>query len=196
MRPILGLRGEAIVYLCCQSYFKYLPQYDYLLAAIAQAVPQAQFAFLPHPSPLVSRQFWERLERAFQAYGLDWANYGIIVPRCNKADYRVADIFLDTLDWSGGNTALEAIACGLPIVIRPGQFMRGRHSYGMLKRMGVTETIAQDEKEYIEIAIRLGKDEVWRKQVREKVQQNTFKLYDDQDCVRALEEFYLHATGE
>jgi len=35
--------------------------------------------------------------------------------------------------------------------------MRGRHSYGILKCC-VTDTIAKNEAEYIEIAVRLGLD--------------------------------------
>jgi len=32
----------------------------------------------------------------------------------------LADIYLGTIEWSGCNTTLEAIACGLPIVTFPG----------------------------------------------------------------------------
>jgi len=40
--------------------------------------------------------------------------------------------------------------------------MRGRHSYGILKMLGVTDTITKNEAEYIEIAVRLGLDRVER----------------------------------
>jgi predicted O-linked N-acetylglucosamine transferase (SPINDLY family) len=39
------LREDAVIYLCCQAPFKYLPQYDFILAEIARRVPQAQFIF-------------------------------------------------------------------------------------------------------------------------------------------------------
>jgi protein O-GlcNAc transferase len=102
----------------------------------------------------------------------------------------LSDIFLDTLSWSGCNTTLEAIACGLPVVTCPGKFMRSRHSYGILKMMGVTETIAQSEAEYVEIAIRLGLDAEWRQTIAQKVYQRHNLVYDDKTCVTALESFY------
>jgi predicted O-linked N-acetylglucosamine transferase (SPINDLY family) len=40
VRTEFKLRDDAIVYLSCQSLFKYLPQYDYVFAAIAQRVPK------------------------------------------------------------------------------------------------------------------------------------------------------------
>jgi predicted O-linked N-acetylglucosamine transferase (SPINDLY family) len=102
----------------------------------------------------------------------------------------VSTIFLDTFSWSGGNTTLEAIACGLPVVTCPGEFMRSRHAYGILKMMEVTETIAQDEAEYVEIAVRLGLDTNWRQDIVRKIYQRHRWLYDDRTSVTALESFY------
>ena len=193
-RSELKLHPQATLYLSCQSTFKYLPQYDYIFAAIAQRVPQAQFAFLSHPSDSINQQFSQRLKKAFADFGLDSEDYCILLPRLNQNDYLslnlVSDVFLDTLGWSGGNTALEAIACNLPVVTCPGEFMRGRHSYGILRMLGVTETIAKDEAEYIDIAVRLGLDPQWRKSIVEKVVANHDRLYDDKTCVEALEAFY------
>ncbi len=68
--------------------------------------------------------------------------------------------------------------------------MRGRHTYGILKMMGVTETIAQDEAEYVEIAVRLGLDADWRQEIVRKIYERHSQLYDDRTCVTALESFY------
>ncbi|MEH2295976.1 hypothetical protein [Nostoc sp.] len=46
----------------------------------------------------------------------------------------MADIYLDTFEWAGGNTTLDAIACHLPIVTCCGEFMRGCHSIGVKLR--------------------------------------------------------------
>ena len=46
---------------------------------------------------------------------------------------RVGDVYLDSPRWSGGNTTLEAMAVGLPIVTLPGPLMRGRHTAGILR---------------------------------------------------------------
>lgn len=194
------LSNDAVVYLSCQSLYKYLPQYDYIFAEIAHRVPQAQFAFLCHENDAVTEQFQERLKRAFASLDLNSEEHCVILPRQDQINYwnlnLVSDIFLDTLSWSGGNTTLEAIACNLPIVTCPGEFMRGRHSYGILKMLGITDTIAQSEAEYIEIAVRLGLDPDWRRDIVKRMNERHDSLYDDKTCVTALEAFYKRVVYE
>ncbi|MBW4486403.1 MAG: tetratricopeptide repeat protein [Trichocoleus desertorum ATA4-8-CV12] len=193
-RADFRLREDAVSYLSCQTLFKYLPQYDYIFAAIAQQVPQAQFAFIAHKNAAITNKFSQRLEQAFAQYGLKSADYCMILPRQGHNGYlslnRIADVFLDTFNWSGGNTALEAIACHLPIVTCPGKMMRSRHSFGILKQLGITETIAYTEVEYIKIAVQLGLDADWRQTLRAKIQAGHSCVYKDQSSVRALEQFY------
>ena len=85
---------------------------------------------------------------------------------------------------------MEAIACNLPVVTCPGEFMRGRHSYAMLKVLGVTDTIANNEAEYIEIAVRLGLDQEWRNSIVKRMIQRHSYLFDDKTCVEALDAFF------
>ena len=55
----------------------------------------------------------------------------------------LADVFLDSIGWSGCNSALESLTHDLPIVTLAGPMMRGRHSAAILEMLGVPETIAQ-----------------------------------------------------
>jgi predicted O-linked N-acetylglucosamine transferase (SPINDLY family) len=150
------LQDDAVIYLCCQAPFKYLPQYDFIFAEIARRVPQATFLFLR------GGLLQKRLSRAFASVGLKSDDYCKFLTIPERLDYLMinllSDVYLDTFCWSGGNTTLEAIACNLPIVTCPGEFMRGRHSDSFLKMLGVTDTIAENEAEYIEMAIKLGLD--------------------------------------
>ncbi|WP_448274287.1 O-linked N-acetylglucosamine transferase family protein [Nostoc sp. DSM 114160] len=107
----------------------------------------------------------------------------------------MADIYLDTFDWAGGNTTLDAIACHLPIVTCPGEFMRGRHSYGFLQAIAVTQTIADDPSQYIQIAVRLAKDIDWRYSVREALKLSSNVLFDNPTATQNLEAFIKHAIA-
>ena len=193
-RADFHLREDAVIYLCCQSPYKYLPQYDFIFAEIARRVPQSQFVFLR------GELLKPRLERAFAAVGLKSADYCVFLSIPERLDYLMinllSDVYLDTLSWSGGNTTLEAIACNLPVVTCPGEFMRGRHSYSFLKMIEVTETIAQNEVEYIEIAAKLGLDPAWRRNIAQRMSESHDRLYDDKACVAGLEAFYKKVVQE
>lgn len=188
----LGVRPDAVKYLCCQSLYKYLPRNDDVFARIAAAVPDAQFLFIEHhAAPEVTALVRRRLAAAFAAHGLDAVRHVVFVPSLDAAQYAglnaASDVYLDSLEWSGGNTTLEAVAAGLPIVTLPGRLMRGRHSAAILTMMGIDETIARDKDNYVELAVRLGTDVVWRRDMAAKVVANRGKLYRDETPVRALE---------
>lgn len=194
-RQQLGLAIGKTLFLCCQSLFKYLPQEDAIWVAIAAGVPRSQLVFIAHPSPPITQQFRQRLERSFAEQGLDFDGCAIILPRLSEADYlrvnQCCDVFLDSFHWSGGVTTLKAIACGLPIVTCPGELMRSRHSAGILHTLGITETIATTPAEYIEIAIRLAQDSTWRYELRDRIMARHDRLYGNTACVRDLEAFAI-----
>lgn len=192
-RQDFGLHDDSIVYLCCQAPFKYLPHHDVIFPEIARKVPQVQFVFLR------ADVLKPRLKKAFAALELHSEDYCLFLPVQARNDYLTlnlhADIYLDTIGFTGGNTTFDAIACGLPIVTYPGKLMRGRLSYGMLNKLGVTETIAHDIQSYIDIAVRLGLDTNWRQHMATKMLQNHEQLYEDLECVRALEDFYTQTIS-
>jgi len=122
----------------------------------------------------------------------------VFLPRLTPEQYNavnsLSDVFLDTIGWSACNSAFEAIACNLPVVTLPGDLMRGRHSTGILTMMGLTETIASTVEEYVTLAVKLGKDTGWRKQISEKIERDKHLIYGDMKCIAALEEFLEKAV--
>ncbi|MGL5879778.1 MAG: hypothetical protein ACRC2V_18640, partial [Xenococcaceae cyanobacterium] len=107
-----------------------------------------------------------------------------------------ADVFLDAIGWSGCNTVLESLSCNLPIVTLPGKLMRGRHALAILEMMGVTETIAANKDEYVQIAIRLGSDLGYRQYLARRLDLNKYKLYYDRELIYAIENFLGNLFGQ
>lgn len=186
-RSLLGLAESETVYLSSQSLFKYLPRHDFVFPRIAAEAPDARIVFLLHPwSDGVNAAFADRLRRAFHSAGLDWRRHCRMMPHMNWHGYssvlRSADVVLDSLDWSGGNTSLEALACGLPPVTVPGPLMRCRHTYAMLKQLRVEETVASSPDEYVKVAVELGRNPDMRqclgKLVRERAPDSLFRQTD------------------
>jgi predicted O-linked N-acetylglucosamine transferase (SPINDLY family) len=199
-RSDLGLRDNSVLFLCVQSLFKYLPQLDDVFPRIAREVGDCQFAFLSFAkSGYLGKRFVRRLEKAFSRYGLRYEDYVRFLPHLTPPHYqalnRLADVFLDSIGWSGCNSTLEAMAHDLPIVTLPGDLMRGRHSYAILTMAGIHEMIAQDIDQYVSLAVRLGTDSNWRRQISEKISRLKSKVYCDTDCIRGLEDFLKQAVS-
>jgi predicted O-linked N-acetylglucosamine transferase (SPINDLY family) len=201
-RRDFGLDEQAVVYLSCQSPFKYLPRHDHVFADIATRVPNSQFVFLSFlrdKQPAVHARYEKRIRAAFAARGLDADRRCVFQPVLVRANFlelnRLSDISLDTFEWSGGNTIYEAIACGLPVLSCPGRFMRGRVGAAILTQMGMTELVASSKEDYIERAVKLGLDAEARAAVRAKIAANAHRIFDDGDAVRGLERFLEAAVA-
>ena len=111
-RTELGLRSDAVVFWCGQSLYKYLPQFDLVLARIAQLVENCQFVFVEHSrAEQITVLFRRRLERAFAALGLKESDYCVLLPQLSQRKFIGAigqcDIVLDSIGWSGCNTSLR-----------------------------------------------------------------------------------------
>jgi protein O-GlcNAc transferase len=199
-RRTFGLRQNSILYLCCQSLYKYLPQYDEIYPRIAKRVNDCQFLFISHKSNCVTEQVRKRINQAFKKFGIDADDYIIFLPRLYGDEYyainNLSDVYLDSICWSGCNSTLEALSFDLPVVTLPGELMRGRHSSAILTMMGVTETIVSTRDEYIDLAVRLGLDVKWRKQISKKIAANKHLVYRDKTCITALEDFLERVVKE
>ena len=198
-RDRLGLRADAVVYMCCQSLSKYLPRYDTVFARIAAQVPTAQFLFIGSGGPPTAL-FRARLRHCLGAAGLTMERHVRIIPPVPSEDFpallRCADVYLDSIGWSGGNTTLEALACALPVVTMPTGLMRGRHSAAILRHIGLGDRVAADVEDVIARAVHLA-DPAQRDGFRDAIRQNLHRLYNDLVPVRALEDFLTTAvTGD
>ncbi len=72
--------------------------------------------------------------------------------------YNRIDIALDTFPYNGATTTCEALWMGVPVITYAGQAHAQRVSYSILQNIGITEIIATDADQYIDIAARLAAD--------------------------------------
>jgi predicted O-linked N-acetylglucosamine transferase (SPINDLY family)/MoaA/NifB/PqqE/SkfB family radical SAM enzyme len=196
-RASLGLAPDDLVYVCCQSLFKYLPRWDGVFPAIAARVPNARFLFLADGRTAVTQAFRQRLSAAFVTAGLDPARHLVFTPQVPQEQFaallRAGDVYLDSIGWSGGNTTLEAVACDLPVVTLPTELMRGRHTLAILARMGLEAGVARTPQAYVDLAAALAEPDR-RASVRAEVAARKSRLYRDAAAVRALEAFLIQAV--
>ena len=197
--PLLGIDTTSPILICPGTLFKYAPEHDKVLVSIAQKLPTCQFIFFQNQETALSEAFKNRLSKAFKSENLNADDFLRFIPwQKTEAFYGLmqkADVFLDTIGFSGFNTAIQAIECGLPIVTREGLFLRGRLASGILRRMGITELIAKNEEEYVNLVVKLVQDRVYRKAVQDQIIANRSILFDDLTPIRALEQFLIDSTS-
>ncbi len=193
-RADFNLPDNKLIYLCSQSLWKYLPQYDYIWPEIAQKVDNSLFVFFRHMSKGITLKFQERIAKAFDKYGLDWQQYCYFSDRLDYHRFlrinELSDVFLDSFVWSGGISSLHAIASSLPVVTCPGEFMRGRQAMALLKQLNIDQTIAKDPAEYIDIAVDLALNEQFRQQIKEHIKNNEHLIYEDRSITQGLTKAY------
>ncbi|MBC7802744.1 MAG: tetratricopeptide repeat protein, partial [Candidatus Parcubacteria bacterium] len=195
-RRQLGVPVEGHLYLCPQTLFKLHPDFDVILGGILRADPSGRVVLLEGKHPQ-----WADLLRARFAQSIpDVAGRVSFIAQLNPADFvnllAVADVVLDTPHFNGMNTSLEAFAMGTPIVTLPGNYQRGRHTFGMYRRMGIDEAIAADAQDYVRLAVKLGTDRAAREALSAKIAERCGALFEDADVVREFERFFTEALQE
>jgi protein O-GlcNAc transferase len=176
--------GGAPVLFCAQSLYKLLPRDDGLFARLAAQLPDAKLWFIAHPAEAVTRRFEQRLARAFAAEGLNWQLHCVIHPRQSQEAFlalnQQATVFLDAPGWSGNNSALEALACGLLPVTLPGPMFRMRHSLAILQRIGLDDAlVARDADDYVARVVQVASDPARAHRLRARLAETAHTAFDD-----------------
>jgi protein O-GlcNAc transferase len=198
----LHLPSDEALLLCPGTPFKYTPQGDAALAAIAarlQARGAGRLVFFRSARPAMSAQVEQRMRKSFAKAGVDYDRTIAWVPSLSRGRFfglmQRSTAMLDTLDFSGFNTALQALEAGLPVVAFEGEFMRGRLASGPLRHLGLDELVATTTEQYADIALRLVEDADWHAHLEREIAQRRHALFFDQAPVRALEDALFEAAG-
>jgi predicted O-linked N-acetylglucosamine transferase (SPINDLY family) len=160
-RAGLGLGEEATVFGVFVSLLKLSPRCLGLWKRILDAVPDSVLAFSP------TRTAQQALyRRRLESFGIA-AERVVFVPwalddAIDRARYRLIDVVLDTLPYTGGDTTAAAIDMGVPVVTRVGERQAERMTYSLLAHLGATTTVAHNDGDYVAIACRLAVDRPWR----------------------------------
>lgn len=112
-----------------------------------------------------------------------------LMPTFTKYGYltamQYAKVSIDTPSWNGGNTTVQAIRLGTPIVTLPGEFMRGRHSLAFLQLAGAPGMVAKDRDDYVDLVLNEDRQREAYKNV------DPGALLNDLRPVRAIEKLLL-----
>jgi len=203
-RAELGLPASGPLVVCAQSPFKWSPGFTRAAAEILRQSPAAKLVVFDSPIASRSRVFDDYLKHFFAPAGIDICARVIRLPQRSRRDFlavlAACDVALDTFGFSGGNTSLDALSVGLPVVTLAGEFMRGRQTYAMLNALqsaACDVLVARDETDYVARVTRLLADAPTRAAARDAIVLNSHKLFDDPAPVAALRAWLLaqHTTA-
>lgn len=167
-------------YFQAQMASKALPMHDHIFREISEASGK----------PIVFLEPTEESNREKLANRLRAAKVNaVIVPRLPVGEFlglmAKADAVLDTPAWNGGNTTIDALNLGKPVVTLGGEFMRGRHTLAFATIAGAPGLIAKDLEDYVALA--LDKE----RQTAAIEHLNASALYEDVTPVHALDQILL-----
>jgi CRISPR-associated protein Csy1 len=189
-REQLGIPHDCRAYFCVQSLFKIHPEMDALFADVVAADPKGVLVFFVAPGKRVTEKLVERLQRAFAARGIAPRRQLKFLPRMETSHFRgalaAADVVLDTVRWSGGNTSIDAFASGVPVVTLPGRFMRGRQTAGMLGLMQLPELVTATPADYVRVAVEVASDRDRNAMLRVAIAERRAVLFDRPETVQAF----------
>jgi protein O-GlcNAc transferase len=195
LRTELGLPVMQPLLVCPQSAFKMHPDFDRVLAELLRRLPAARCVMSkPKYAAWRQRLLW-RLEEA----GVETARLRFVpaLPRRRYlALFACADVVLDPIGFGGGNTGLEALAVGAPVVTQPSRLLRGRLTASWIGALDGGEggvlsdaLVASDAAGYMARVERLARDPEHRRQIGARILAAAPRLFDRDAVVRGFADF-------
>ena len=190
-RSELNLPSDGTLYLCPQNLIKIHPEMDIYLANILEQDSKGFLVIFTASNPNWTRLLLARWKPVFRQ------NFGrvIVLPKVPLQTFvdtiAVSDVVLDTWPFGAGNTNYQTFAMGVPVVTLPGRWIRGRGTLAHYKHMGISDCIADSPDAFVEIAIRLGTDSKYRKEVADLIRTRSAAVLEDEVCAAAFAKFFL-----
>ncbi|MGO9988417.1 MAG: tetratricopeptide repeat protein [Steroidobacteraceae bacterium] len=192
-RQKFGLDAGATLYVCAQALFKIHPDFDDLIRGILTRDPLGVVLFIRGGFEQWTQMLQQRFARTLGAR----ARRVIFLPGMDLNAFlqllAMADVVLDTVHFNGMNSSLESFAVGTPVVTLPTQLQRGRHTQAMYRKMGILDGIASNPEHYVDIAVRLGTDRAYARDVRERILARNDALFEDPRVIEEFERFFIEA---
>ncbi len=193
-RDDFGLPGTGALYFCPQRLAKILPEFDAILRQILDRDPTGHVLILEGGHAAIAERLRARLRMHL---GEQLAKRILFLPSQPIGDYlrllSLATAVLDTPNYSTALTGYDSFGLGIPVVTLPGKYMLQRYALGFYRQMGLLDLVAADETQYVELAVRLGRDAEFRNAMHSEILRRSDVLFQNDSVVSEYETFFEEA---
>ena len=196
-RPIdraqMGLPEQAFVFCCFNSSYKIRPaEFDVWMRLLTRVEGSVLW--------LVRANSWTQQNLRTEALrrGVDPERI-VFAERVPMADHlarhRLADLFLDTFNYTGHSTAADALWAGLPLVTKLGQGFAARVGASILNAAGLSGLVAESVEDYERLALELAENPQKLAEMKAMLQlaRTRAPLFDSEGLARHIEDAYRKA---
>lgn len=188
LRSDFGIPDDAFVFCCFCNPYKYEPV---LFSAWMEILKQVKNGVL-WLNPAKSKRYKENILRYAKESGIDSSRifFAERLPHPEyMARYQICDLFLDTLHYSAGSTAISALMAGVPVITIKGTRNAENMGASICSAANLNETICNSVKEYVSVAINMAKNPSKLSTLKQKLKNGKEKspLFDVKNFVSILE---------
>jgi protein O-GlcNAc transferase len=182
------------VIVCGGMLYKYKQMYDWIFTELVKKIGKVKILFFSQNNEW-KEIFFARLKIQFDKEELNINNYIYILEFHEKNAFyslmKKSTLLLDTIGFSGFNTALMAIESNLPVVSLKNNSMKANLANAILTRIGLKELIAKDFDEFFDVILKLINDKKYHINIKKIINENKNKLYEDSYVISELEDFFI-----
>lgn len=188
--PLPALENRHLTFGTYQHLSKLNDSIFALWARIFAALPDARLRI--QNKQLLSRPTREQLLANLARHGISGDRvdmYGHADRIAYLESYEDVDIILDTFPYPGGTTTCEALWMGVPTLTLAGNTMLSRQGASLLSCAGLSDWIASDVNQYVELAIKHASDIAALAKLRQSLREQALAspLFDGSRFARNLE---------
>ncbi len=181
-RKELKLGDDVNIYGCIQSSFKINKNFESILKSILDKDPQA-YILMSYFKPFCKSQ----MDRIYETFGADKFQRLVFYPGLPMDTYlnlvKLTDVMLDPHPFGGCNTTYEAFEFNVPVVTLPTKYINGRFTFGLYRKMGFIDLVADSPNKYVDIAVKCATDKQFRKSMVKKIKTNKKLIFQEQESV-------------
>lgn len=192
-RSSLGLPEKGVVFCAINNSYKITPREFDIWMRLVQNV-KGSVLWLLESNKWAKENLLK--EAAARAVGPERLVFAKQLPHSEYlAQFKCADLYLDTFNYNSGATASNALWAGLPVVTKRGESYVARMASSLLQSLGLPELIATSELEYENLVMKLAQDPEQLAALKQKLSANliTKPLFKSELFTKHLENGYQQA---